>query len=113
MVSVHSSKILRQRLVPGVGYCCDRPECAFAGKNVDLGTLDLKVVECFKWGLMGHTSRNMEDFVAESNLYCADLAQEVSEENFSMWHRDCLWHFGEECVAFCPCLKSLPEAKVK
>ena len=32
-------------------------------------------VECFKWGLMGHPSRNMEDFVAESDLNCADLAQ--------------------------------------
>jgi hypothetical protein len=30
MVSVHSSKNLSQKLVPGVGYCCDRPEeCEF------------------------------------------------------------------------------------
>jgi hypothetical protein len=57
---------------------------------MDLGTLDWKVLECFKWGLMGHPSRNKEDFVAKSNLNCAYLAQEVSEEkNFSMWHRDC------------------------
>jgi hypothetical protein len=49
-----------------------------------------KAVECFKWGLMGYPSRNMEDFVAESNLNCTDLGQEVSEEkNFSMWPRDC------------------------
>ena len=47
-------------------------------------------MECFKWGLMDHPSRNMEDFVSESDLKCADLAQEVSvEKNFSMWHRDC------------------------
>ena len=37
---------------------------------------------------MGHPSRNMEDFVAESDLNCADLAQEVSVENFNMWPRD-------------------------
>ena len=55
-------------------------------------------VECFKWGLMGHPSRNMEDFVAGSNLNCVDLAQEISKEkNFRMWHKDFLWYFGEEC----------------
>jgi hypothetical protein len=50
---------------------------------------------------MGHSSRNMEDFVAESNLNCTDLAQEVSEENFSMWPRDCF--YGEEYGCFLPC----------
>jgi hypothetical protein len=55
-------------------------------------------VECFKWGLMGHPSRKMEDFVAGSNLNCVDLAQEISKEkNFRMWHKDFLWYFGEEC----------------
>ena len=34
---------------------------------------------------MGHPSRNMEDFVAESDLNYADLAQVFSEEDFSMW----------------------------
>ena len=47
-------------------------------------------MECFKWGLMGHPSRNIEDFVAGSNLNCVDLAQEVSvNKNFKMWPRDC------------------------
>jgi hypothetical protein len=32
----------------------------------------------------------MEDFVTESDLNCADMAQEVSVENFNMWPRDCL-----------------------
>ena len=54
-----------------------------------LGFWIWKALECFKWGLMGYSNRNMEDFVAESNLNCTDLAQEVSEENFSMWPRDC------------------------
>ena len=44
---------------------------------------------CLKWDLLSHPSRNMEDFVAVSDLNCADLAQEVSVENFSMWPRDC------------------------
>ena len=57
-------------------------------------------MECFKWGLMGHPSRNMEDFVAGNNLNCVDLAQEISKEkNFSMWHKDC---FGGECGYFLP-----------
>ena len=47
-------------------------------------------MECVKWGLMGHPNRNMEDFVAESNLCWADLAQEVlKKKNFSMWNKDC------------------------
>ena len=57
----------------------------------------------------------MEDFVAVSDLNCADLAQEVSvEKNFSMWPRDCFCGIlVKNVAAFCPCLKSLPEAKVK
>ena len=50
-------------------------------------------MECFKWGLMGHPSRNMEDFVAGSNLNCVDLAQEISKEkNFRVKHKD--WFCG-------------------
>jgi hypothetical protein len=46
----------------------------------------------------------MEDFVAESDLNCADLAQKISvEKNFSMWHWDCfLWYYGEECSYILP-----------
>jgi hypothetical protein len=71
-----------------------------------------KVVECFKWGLMGYP---MEDFVAESNLNSANLAQEVSvEKNFSVWPGDyfCVI-LVKNVAAFCPCPKNLPEAKVK
>ena len=46
-------------------------------------------MECFKWGLMGCHSRNVVNFVAVSDLNCADLAQKVSVENFNMWPRDC------------------------
>ena len=35
-------------------------------------------MECFKWGLIGHPSKSMEDFVAESDLNCSELAHEVS-----------------------------------
>jgi hypothetical protein len=64
---------------------------------------------------MGHPSRNTEDFVTESDLNCADLALQFSEEkNFNMWPRDCFCGILVENVAiFCPCLKSMPEAKVK
>jgi hypothetical protein len=56
----------------------------------------------------------MEDFVTESDLNCADLAQEVSVENFNMWPRDCLCGILVKSVApLCPCMKSLPETKVK
>jgi hypothetical protein len=71
--------------------------------------------DVFKWGLMGYSRRNMEDFAAVSDLNFADLAQEVSvEKNFSIWPRDCFCGILVKNVAnFCPCLKGLPEAKVK
>ena len=73
-------------------------------------------MDCFKWGLMDHPSRNMEDFVAGSNLNCnLNLAQKISnEKNFRMWHKDCFCVILVKNVAtFCPCLKSLPKTKVK
>jgi hypothetical protein len=75
-------------LYQGLGYCCDRPDHAFAGKNVDFGTLDLESSGMVSMEFIGHTTRNMKDFVVEGNLNCAALAQEVSEENFSLWHKD-------------------------
>jgi hypothetical protein len=59
---------------------------------------------------MGYPSKDMEDFVAESDLNCADLDQVVSaEKNFTMCPRDYFVIFCP-CAAFCPCLKSLPES---
>jgi hypothetical protein len=73
-----------------------------------------KAVGCFKWSLMGYPGRTMEDFVTESDLNCADLPQEGSVENFNIWPRDCFRGILVKNVAtFCPCLKCLPEAKVK
>jgi hypothetical protein len=49
-------------------------------------------VECFKWGLLGYLSRNIEDSVTESDLKCAIQVQEILvEKNFSMWLRDCFF----------------------
>ena len=57
---------------------------------MDFGFWIWKAVECFKWCVMGYSSKNIENFVAESDLNCADMAQQVSvEKNFSMWPRDC------------------------
>jgi len=49
----------------------------------------------------------MEDFVAVSDLNCADLAQEVSEKkNFSTWRREYFCGILVKIVTtFCPCLK--------
>jgi hypothetical protein len=57
----------------------------------------------------------MEDFVAESDLSCSVLAQEISvEKNFSMCHRDCFCGIlVKNVAAFWHCSSSLPEAKVK
>jgi hypothetical protein len=74
-----------------------------------------KAVKYFKWGIMGHPTRNIEDIGAKGVFNCVDLAQELSvEKNFSMWPRDCSCDiFGKNVAAFCPCLKSLPQAKIK
>jgi hypothetical protein len=40
MVSLHSNKTQRQKLVPGVGHCCDKPNHVFVWRNVDFETFD-------------------------------------------------------------------------
>jgi hypothetical protein len=64
---------------------------------------------------MGHPSRNLEDFVAGSNLSCVDLTQAISKEkNLRMWHKDNFCGILVKNVAtIYPCLKSLLDAKVK
>ena len=47
-----------------------------------LGLWIWKAMECFKWNLMGYPSKNMEDFVTESDLNCEDLARELLVKNF-------------------------------
>jgi hypothetical protein len=60
-------------------------------------------VECFKWGLISHPSKNMEDFVAGNNLNCVDLAQEISKENnIRMWHKHCFCSWEVVAHAFNP-----------
>lgn len=67
---------------------------------------------CFKWVLMGYPIK--KNFVIESDLNCADIAQEVSVENFNIWPADCFCGIlVKNVTTFCPCLKRLPEAKVK
>ena len=47
-------------------------------------------MEWFKYCLMGHTSRIMEDKGTDYDLNCDGLAQEVSEEkNINMQLMDC------------------------
>lgn len=62
---------------------------------------------------MGHASRNTEDSKVNGDWNCGGLAQGVSgEKNFSMLPRNCFCDiFVKNVVAFCPCPKSLPEAR--
>ena len=68
----------------------------FGGMKI-LGVWIWKVIEVFKWDLMGHPSRNMEDLGAEHDLNLGEGFYEVLVKNDA---------------GFCTCLKSLPEAKV-
>jgi hypothetical protein len=87
MVSVHSTKTLTKTEAGTRDW-----DIAVIGLTMFLfgrmwiwGLWIWKAFECFKWGLMGYPRRIAEDFVAVSDLNCADLAQEVSvEKNFSM-----------------------------
>jgi hypothetical protein len=65
----------------------------FAGVLI-WGFLIWKAIECFKWVLMGHPSRDMENIGAEGYLESGDHSYDVLVKNI---------------VAFCSCLK----AKVK
>jgi hypothetical protein len=56
----------------------------------------------------------MEDFVAENYLNCAYFTQVISVGSFSMWPGDSMYGIlVNNMASFYPCLKSLPEAKVK
>jgi hypothetical protein len=50
------------------------------GIQKTLGLWTRKAVGHFKQGLMGHTSRSMEDSDVEEHLNCGDSAPEVSED---------------------------------
>lgn len=64
---------------------------------------------------MSHPIRNIKDFVAEGDLNCESLAQEVSvEKTVSMLHKDCFYEIlVKNVAAFCHCPKSLLKVKVK
>ena len=89
-MSVHSSRILTKAEVGtrDWGIAVIGLTMLLFGRRWILGFWIWEAVGCFKWGIMGYPSRNMEGFVTESGLNCADLAQEVSVENFNTWPRD-------------------------
>ena len=64
-------------------------------------------MECGKHCLMGHSRRSMEENSVDNDLKCWELAQEVSEKNFSMLPRNCSWDILLNIlfVIFCACLK--------
>ena len=73
----------------------------------------MKAAEYFKYCFLGH--RRREDRASRSYLNSWELTENVSEEkNFNRLTRDrpCDILVKKE-AAFCPCLKSLPEAKMK
>lgn len=63
-------------------------------------------------GLMAHTSRNMKENCAESNVDYNGSAQELSEENTIGDHS--LYDILTRNIAtFCPCHKIFQEAKLE
>lgn len=70
-------------------------------------------MECIKHCLMGHKRRIMEENSADNDLKCWELAQEVSEKNFSMLHRNCSCDILLNILfaTVCTCLKVCPRIK--
>lgn len=63
---------------------------------------------------MVHTNGNIKDSGAEVELNCGGLAQDILENNFCMSSRECFYDIlMKNMAAFCPCLKSLHEPKIK
>ena len=71
-----------------------------------------KAVECFKWSLMGHPSRNMEDFVAEGDLNCGSLKR-FQRRKILVCGREtvCDILVMNNVAAFCHYPKNLTKAK--
>jgi hypothetical protein len=63
---------------------------------------------------MNNPNRTKEGFVALSGLSCAESSQDVSvKKHFIMRPRDCFSGILlKNMTAFCPSLKSVPDAKV-
>ena len=62
-------------------------------------------MECFKWGLLGYLSRNIEDSVTESDLKRAVLAQEISiEKNSACGLQTVFWFCFCFVLFFCSIL---------
>lgn len=71
------------------------------------------VVHC-KWNLISHPSVGaLEDNHAENYRDCEGPSPEVSEgNNVSNWVRGHCDILAKNMVAFCPCPKNLPKAKM-
>ena len=54
----------------GLGYCRNSLTLLMFGSMLNLELWVRKAVECFKSGLMGHISKNMDDSITEADLYC-------------------------------------------
>ena len=63
---------------------------------------------------MGHLIRNKEDNSAEGDVKYGGLLPEISEENFSMWPRDCSCDIWVKNMLLSAIVwNSWPEAKVE
>jgi hypothetical protein len=77
----------------------------------------MKAVECFKYRLMGHRNRSMEDSIPEGDLNWGGgaLVKEFLEgKYFNLFPSDQSCNIlVKNMAAFCHYLRSLPDAKVK
>ena len=73
-----------------------------------------KAMKCFKRSVMGYPSQNMKDCCYWEWFELCRPGPILSVKNFNMWPRDRFCDIlVKNMAAFCPCLKSRPEAKVK
>jgi len=106
ILSLYNNKPqVKQKLAPGTGLFCNRPNMFLLGGVWIWGLWIRRIVKYFKHGLMDNPSRNIEDSGAEGDLNCGGLTQEDSQEKIvNMECRGYSWVISVKNVAaFFPC----------
>lgn len=81
----------------------------FGGMGKTLGLWPRKIVECCKWGLMGHHGRSLEEEMLRA-VWTVEAQLKREGTTLATWIPAVLATFlANNVAAFCPCPKNLSE----